>query len=262
MFEKFVYNVRPALLAEVLKLLFRIKRKYITHEHGEFFIDPASNFGRSLIDETCYEPELTNRLTDMIKPGDYFLDIGANEGWFSVIASKRVGHKGIVYSVEPQTRLKPILLENLKLNECTNVLISDAMISNRNGMNDIYITPSTNSGSSGAYNILNYSVQKQTCMSYTLERFLHFVGHEKINIAKVDIEGGEWELIASSQKLLSNGCINNLFLEVHPHILKKLGKSCKEIEVLLTRCGFEICKFGDSWLCKYKESRVNEKGGL
>lgn len=258
MFEKFIYNARPALLADALKLLFRIKRKYITHEHGEFFIDPASNFGRSLIDDNCYEPELTNRLTDMIKAGDCFLDIGANEGWFSIIASKRVGSEGVVYSVEPQTRLKPVLLENIKLNECTNVFISDAMISNQNGTNDIYITPSTNSGSSGAYNILNYGVQKQICMSYTLEHFLRFVGRQKIDIAKVDIEGGEWELIDSSKKVLSEGRVNNLFLEVHPHILKKLGKSCKEIEFLLTQCGFDICKFGDSWLCKFNKSRVTE----
>ena len=252
MFTKIIYRIRPAFLADFLKKIFNLKRIKFDTTRGIFLIDPVSNFGRALLDEGDYEKDLTNKIIKSLNAGDIFLDIGANEGWFTIISSKIVGPTGYVYSIEPQSRLKTTLIQNMKSNNCTNVYISDAILSSHNGYSEIFIAPSTNSGSSGLYNLLSYSTKKELCVSYTLKRYLQMIGKTMVDVAKVDIEGGEWELISSSADILSKGAIQHLYLEVHPHILMKLGHTANELEELLKSFKYSITKNGDSWFCRYE----------
>jgi FkbM family methyltransferase len=48
-----------------------------------------------------YEPALQDAIAANLKPGDVFYDIGANIGFFSLIAARRVGPSGQVYAFEP-----------------------------------------------------------------------------------------------------------------------------------------------------------------
>src|SRR5579863_7387210 len=48
-----------------------------------------------------YEPWTTEVLTKELKEGDVFVDVGANIGFFTLLASKLVGEKGRVYAFEP-----------------------------------------------------------------------------------------------------------------------------------------------------------------
>jgi len=56
-----------------------------------------------------------------LPPGGIFIDLGANEGYFSVIGSKLVGMAGRVLAFEPQSRLQPVINRNSTLNSCDNV---------------------------------------------------------------------------------------------------------------------------------------------
>jgi FkbM family methyltransferase len=56
-----------------------------------------------------------------LRPGAVFIDMGANEGYFSVLASGVVGPSGAVIAVEPQSRLQGVIQTNLDANACLNV---------------------------------------------------------------------------------------------------------------------------------------------
>lgn len=88
---RILVRIRPSFVASFLKSLLRIKRRVISTGDGKFYVDPVSNFGNTLITESCYEPEMVVALKNLLKEGDTFLDIGANEGYFSILASKLVG---------------------------------------------------------------------------------------------------------------------------------------------------------------------------
>lgn len=49
-----------------------------------------------------YEPSETRFVLSHLKPGDRFLDIGANVGWFAIRAAERVGSTGHVHAFEPR----------------------------------------------------------------------------------------------------------------------------------------------------------------
>jgi hypothetical protein len=50
------------------------------------------------------EPEQAEAIASVLRPGDVFIDIGANVGFYTILASKRVGEKGRVYAIEPFLR--------------------------------------------------------------------------------------------------------------------------------------------------------------
>jgi 23S rRNA U2552 (ribose-2'-O)-methylase RlmE/FtsJ len=98
-----ILKVRPAFIASFLKRLLRVKRCVVKTINGNFFVDQLSNFGQGILSQTGYEPDLVDALKKILREGDVFLDIGANEGFFSIIASKLVGKTGKVISIEPQS---------------------------------------------------------------------------------------------------------------------------------------------------------------
>ena len=76
--------------------------------------------GRFLYYFGMWEPNLTHWITERLKDGDVFVDVGANVGYFSLLASTLVG-SGHVVAVEPTPRAFDMLEESLRRSHATNV---------------------------------------------------------------------------------------------------------------------------------------------
>lgn len=63
-----------------------------------------------------WENELTSLLIRELQPGDGFLDVGANCGYFSLLAAKMVGPTGFVVAFEPQPKLARLIRNSLSIN--------------------------------------------------------------------------------------------------------------------------------------------------
>lgn len=62
-------------------------------------------------------------LKSFLKPGSTFLDVGANIGYFSLLASRLVGSTGKVVAVEPSQRAHRKLLANIRHSATDNILV-------------------------------------------------------------------------------------------------------------------------------------------
>jgi len=69
----------------------------------------------------------------LLNPGDLFVDIGANEGMISLLATRAVGGEGQVIAFEPNPVPRAKFEENLKLNNISNVRIIAAGASDDEG---------------------------------------------------------------------------------------------------------------------------------
>ena len=107
MIERLLMKLRPAFLASFVKRILRIKVRNVSTTFGQFQVDPVSFFGRALIENGEYEGEVAGAISDLLSDGQVFIDIGANNGYFSVRASQYVGGDGMVLAIEPQARLIP-----------------------------------------------------------------------------------------------------------------------------------------------------------
>src|SRR5579875_1722626 len=69
----------------------------------------------------------------LIQPGQFVFDIGANAGFYSLLASVLVGPAGRVFAFEPATRNIAHLRRHLRINNMSNVIVLEAAVSDRSG---------------------------------------------------------------------------------------------------------------------------------
>ena len=85
-------------------------------------LDPQEDTYQSQISESgTYEPGTLNLMSEVLRPGDTFVDVGANLGLMTVHGSSLVGSKGKVFAFEPSPTVYKRLTQNLELNSCKNV---------------------------------------------------------------------------------------------------------------------------------------------
>ena len=79
------------------------------HVHGQ-----ADRFvSRRIREEGIWEPYETTLVLAALQPGDVFVDVGANIGYFPVIAAGRVGSSGAVLAFEPDPDNYRLLQQHL-----------------------------------------------------------------------------------------------------------------------------------------------------
>lgn len=78
-----------------------------------------------------YEPNLTHFILHTVRPGDVFVDVGANIGYFSLLASTVVGPSGKVISIEAAPDIFGLLCRNLEQNDCRNVQAMNVAVMDR-----------------------------------------------------------------------------------------------------------------------------------
>lgn len=237
-FVGIIQKIRPAPLQVLLLNLFGLnKRKVLQLDSGKFYVDPTSNFGSSVA-KGAYESDLVKLIHKHLVPGSTFLDLGANEGFFAVIASKLVGPTGRVVAVEPQSRLGPIILKNLTLNECANCTIVQAAASDHTGELTIHLAPTTNTGSTSVFHVSKYPVEKEIVSCFTLSDLLNQLGVAKFDLVKVDIEGAEYSVFMAAKEVLLSGRLTRIELEFHSDILRKQGFLENDLHTHMQECGY------------------------
>ena len=217
---------------------------------GRFFVDPVSLLGIALSKRGCYEPEMHSTLRQFLGRGKTFVDLGANEGYFTVIGAKLCQAEGRVIAIEPQHRLLPVIEENLRLNGLTNASLVNAALSDTPGQVTLHLTSDTNSGGSGLHRHTAYSLPTQEVAAMTLAQVLDQQKIDHVDLMKVDIEGFEYEALLGSPDVFHQHRILALALELHPTILAERGKNAGDIEQMLASTGYRKTEtFGNSvWL--------------
>jgi FkbM family methyltransferase len=235
----FLLRIRPVELAQALKSVLKIRRR--EYRIGEYllWLDPVSDLGYRILNQGEYEPEMISVLTACLTSGSIFVDLGTNEGYLSLRASKLVGPKGHVYSIEPQSRLWPVIIKNLLLNRATNYTLIPYAVSEAEGNIDMVIYPSINTGASSAVRTLRTSrFETERCAALPLSDIIDRFNIPAIDLMKIDIEGFELNALRSLGRYLAQGVVKRFIIEVHPRQMRDLGQSPDELSDLMRRSGY------------------------
>ncbi|MFQ6134866.1 MAG: FkbM family methyltransferase [Nitrososphaerales archaeon] len=158
------------------------------------------------------EPEVE----DVFRPksGWTVLDVGAHIGYYTVKSSKMVGEGGRVVSIEPYRENYELLLKNLELNSCSNVQVIKKALTNYNGSTKLYF--GTDSGHNTLLEESVFATEEwEKVDAVTLDSLLNELGIESIDLAKIDVEGNELNLLEGARGVLTEGRIHRLVVEVH-----------------------------------------------
>ncbi|HTT67102.1 MAG TPA: FkbM family methyltransferase [Gemmatimonadales bacterium] len=106
-----------------------LRQRDVTIRHGAAaglrFNPGGANPGYAL---GTTEPVLQEALAERLRPGDVVYDIGANVGFFTVLAARLVGPTGRVVAFEPLPANLAALRHNIALNHFDNVTVIDAAV--------------------------------------------------------------------------------------------------------------------------------------
>ena len=118
--------------------------------------------------------------------GNIVIDIGSQQGTYTLLASKKVGHRGKVFAMEPEPHNYSILEKNILLNQLDNVRIFQIAISDDDGKADFYINPDNTGGHSLVVHGENWS--KTSVQKMTLDHLMREISVSP-DLIKIDVEG-------------------------------------------------------------------------
>jgi len=231
-------RVRPAELADLLKRVLRVKRRVVETPDGiKLWLDPVTQFGRHVVSPAGYEAQMASLIKGLLRKDDVFVDVGANEGYFSLLASLASGG-GRVFALEPQSRLVPVIEENLRLNGCHHVTVSHVALSNRTGTATLHLQSSTNTGSSGFFNPRSRGLGREDVPTRTLDDYFAEHRIDRVRMMKVDCEGAEKLVMEGGRATLRGRTIEILAWEYHPGVVSR--EDIDEMDAFLKGCGYVL----------------------
>lgn len=163
-----------------------------------------------------YEPELSLAFLSKLRPGMTVVDIGANKGYFSVLAARAVSSTGRIVSYEPLPRNFADLAETAARSGHTRWICRGAAVSSRRS--DVMLRDSAlDQGHSGWASV---SPDGTIAVgSVTLDDEIDELGLEHIDVLKMDIEGHEAEALGGMRECLKRQRVTHLFIELHLAVL-------------------------------------------
>lgn len=188
----------------ITKSIQGISDLYIKDRYGSTFLAP------NLYDTTAFylfidgliEPEVTKILTRHLKPGMVFLDVGANIGFFSALAGKRVGKIGRVIAVEPSPRIFSYLQRNMHSNNLSNVALENSAAFEENVEKVPFYEAPTEKFSMGAL-APQFHDKPIMVKAVRLDSILLKYGIDHVDILKLDTEGAEARVLNGAKNLLT-----------------------------------------------------------
>lgn len=138
-----------------------------------------------------------------LQPGMTFLDVGAHEGVYSVVAAKRVGRTGNVVAFEPSPRERRRLRFHLRLNHLGWANVVPYAVAGEEGQGTLATVISGNTGRNSLVPPLRPEPRKPIRVRITtLDKYLALTNTETVDILKMDTEGAELQILCGAVTLL------------------------------------------------------------
>jgi FkbM family methyltransferase len=193
----------------------------VTAEGLRFHLDPndAVITGAILRDGTWEKAE-TETIRRLLAPGDTFIDVGANVGWYTAIASRSVGPRGRVIAFEPAPGSLAYLRRTVAENGCRNVTIEPKALSDKPGTLDLHIGVENK----GHNSIIASGATGETVAveAVTLDDYLGDVPGG-IRLIKIDTEGAEGFILRGMRETFRKNPHMAILMEYHPRLIRSLG---------------------------------------
>lgn len=136
-------------------------------------------------------PRITEILNQLIQSGNMVVDAGANVGFYTLLAAKRVGKEGRVISFEPDPRNLLMLEKNVLLNDVSGVVqIEPKALSDIEGKKNFW-TSLNNSWGGSLVELKSLQGTHLEIASISLDLYRSQNNIGDIDVIKIDIEGAE-----------------------------------------------------------------------
>ena len=194
--------------------------------------------GNVIIRTGSYEPHVTRVFEEYLKPGWGVLDIGANIGYFSMLAASLVGPTGWVQSWEPSPGNVKMLYASQTLNQFDNIEIVQAAACDKSEVLR-YFHSASNGNVAEVANILPEDIlSSETVMGLRIDDFVP--DDRQVSFVKIDVEGYEAKALRGALATLRR-CRPIVVSEFSPNSLQHAsGVSGREYLDFFVKLDYEL----------------------
>lgn len=180
----------------------------------------------SLIRGQYYERSLCKFITAELKAEDTFVDIGANVGFYTLIASEIVGATGRVFAFEPVPSTFEVLQGAVLVNRLSNCRLRSVALGSEATESEM-VVPHCESGGS---NLLGRYDGALTPVTVSIgDEELAQINPAATGIVKIDVEGFELQVVRGLRQTLAR-CPGLIYVvEVTPEWIARQGESVDEL---------------------------------
>jgi len=188
-------------------------------------------------------------LKQILKPEMVFVDVGANQGEFTLCAAKRLP-AGRVLSFEPYSQVYQQLIDNIALNGFDNVTTYRLALSDKTGVASIMIPSgiqpdrSFNEGLASLFAHRDGHVMVETVTMNLLDRVLQENPIHRVDVVKLDVEGAELSVLRGAKLTLARHR-PAIITEIHEAAFHAAGYGYEEFLGLLGGFGYEFYLIDD-----------------
>lgn len=189
------------------------------------------------------EMPLQLALAAHLHPGDVFYDIGANVGFFTLIAARLVGPRGRVVAFEPVTANAAAIRRNIALNHFTNITVIEAAVSDHEGEEDLLVT---DHGGGAALTSAKappaHPGSSHTAVRTATTTIDGLLAREEIPapvMVKIDVEGAELEVLRGMPETMRR-IRPKIVCEVDDASPEKLEPRLREVQEVLEPAGYAV----------------------
>ncbi|SRR6266436_1282734 len=187
-----------------------------------------------------FEPGELALVSSLLAPDSVFLDVGANVGVYSLLASK-VAPSARIFAFEPARKTFGLLSRNLQLNNASNVTPIHLALGNSSGEASLNLNVPGKDGLN-TIGVLSHpdteAAGQETVSITTLDDYLRSASIDRVDLMKVDAEGAELSIFEGASGLLERPDAPAILYEAFSFITRGFAYHPVEIFWLLDRYGF------------------------
>jgi FkbM family methyltransferase len=184
-------------------------------------------------------------LWNFLQPGMTFLDVGAYHGIYSVIAARRLGSQGHVTAFEPSARERRRLGLHLQMNSSHVSVEPYAVTSQAGSFRFFTVASGFTSMNSLVFPPTDNPVRETNVHGICLDEYLASKAIAKVDLIKVDIEGGELDAFRGARHMIE--VVRPLIIcEVLDWVTRPWGYAAREIVTFLSGLDYQWFDFCDA----------------
>jgi len=212
---------------------------------GMLLVDTRDSvLGPALMLYGLWETDVTNWFQDILRPGQIFVDVGANVGYYTLLGSRLVGDAGHVYAIEAHPRMSELLNRNVIINGRFNVTTWQRAAWSQEETLKFHarrhFASNSSAGSLGDQDLelLHDDEEVLEVAAVRLDEILKDV--PRVDVIKIDVEGAEVQVVMGLAQTLQRNPDLTVMFEWSPGQLEMVGSSPAALLELMGDHGFSF----------------------
>jgi FkbM family methyltransferase len=190
-----------------------------------------------------YEKHETKLFKTIIEKGMVVVDVGANIGYYSLLAARCVGDGGKVFAFEPDPYNYGLLCKNIEVNAYRNIIPLKKGVFSKTGKMMMFL----DKRNLGGHSLSEANVNKNASIMIEVTSLDdHFKDKDyKIDVVKVDVQGSELEVLEGMKNVIDQNEDLKIITEFWPMGIRNSGSSARDFLNRLVESGFDLYQIGE-----------------